>query len=99
MRTSAITALALSLATAAGCGAYEPEPGQIDHSLLTGPKPTETYFRVRPDYRRCMFPFCGGYWVSQVNTKRTVCPDGGETCSSRSATTIQSSSSTPALAR
>ncbi len=39
-------------------------------------KPTETYYSVRRDLRRCMSPFCGGYWVRSVNHARTECPDG-----------------------
>ena len=33
-------------------------------------------FKVRQDYRRCMYPFCGGVWVSKVNLKKTKCIDG-----------------------
>lgn len=37
---------------------------------------TSTYYRVRQDFRRCMFPMCGGYWVSRVNKSTTTCSDG-----------------------
>lgn len=28
---------------------------------------TSTYFAVRPDFRRCEPPLCGGYWVKRLN--------------------------------
>ena len=34
------------------------------------------YLRVRPDYRRCVSPLCGGSWVSRVNQRTTRCADG-----------------------
>jgi hypothetical protein len=34
------------------------------------------YLRVRPDYRRCVSPLCGGWWVSRVNQRTTRCADG-----------------------
>ncbi|HMV65279.1 MAG TPA: hypothetical protein PKA64_00415 [Myxococcota bacterium] len=33
-------------------------------------------FHVRPDYRRCISPLCGGYWIERVNQARMRCPDG-----------------------
>jgi hypothetical protein len=36
----------------------------------------ETYYAVRPDYRKCVFPMCGGYWLSEVNVPTTTCADG-----------------------
>lgn len=29
---------------------------------------TYTYYSVRPDYRRCVAPLCGGYWVKKLNS-------------------------------
>ncbi len=37
---------------------------------------TSTYFSVRGDYRRCMAPLCGGYWIKRVNHSTTRCMDG-----------------------
>jgi hypothetical protein len=45
-------------------------------SLSAQVKPESTYYSVRRDLRRCMYPFCGGYWVSAVNQPRTQCADG-----------------------
>jgi hypothetical protein len=36
-----------------------------------------TYFMVtRQDYRKCMYPICGGYYVKQVNNHFMRCADG-----------------------
>lgn len=35
-----------------------------------------SYFTARPDYRKCVAPLCGGYYVKKVNKKRTRCADG-----------------------
>ena len=37
---------------------------------------TSTYYSARHDYRRCMYPMCGGYWVKRVNKSTTQCADG-----------------------
>jgi hypothetical protein len=37
---------------------------------------SDIYFTARPDYRRCVSPLCGGYFVKAVNKKLTVCADG-----------------------
>ncbi len=34
------------------------------------------YFTARPDYRKCVSPLCGGYFVKAVNKKLTYCADG-----------------------
>ncbi len=35
-----------------------------------------TYLRVENDFRKCVSPLCGGYWVSRVNRSATQCVDG-----------------------
>ncbi len=35
-----------------------------------------TYFTVKPDYRECISPICGGWFVNAVNHKHLKCPDG-----------------------
>jgi hypothetical protein len=37
---------------------------------------SSTYFRFRPDQRRCVSPLCGGVWVSRVNHSTMRCADG-----------------------
>jgi hypothetical protein len=34
------------------------------------------YYIVRRDFRRCVSPICGGYFIKQVNLKATPCVDG-----------------------
>lgn len=37
-------------------------------------------YTVRPDYRKCVSPWCGGFWLKAVNSKETStkCGDGTE---------------------
>lgn len=51
--------------------AVESEDGKAD-SLSS----TSTYYTMRHDYRRCLSPVCGGYWVARVNQTTTRCSDG-----------------------
>jgi hypothetical protein len=34
------------------------------------------YYTVRRDFRKCVSPICGGYFIKQVNLKATPCVDG-----------------------
>lgn len=34
------------------------------------------FFRVEQDFRRCVSPLCGGYWLSKLNWSYMQCPDG-----------------------
>ena len=43
-------------------------------SLLT--HENSTYFTLRPDFRRCVSPLCGGFFVKAVNRTATRCADG-----------------------
>ncbi len=40
------------------------------------PSLNETYFTIKPDFRKCISPLCGGWYVKPVNRKKTQCPDG-----------------------
>jgi hypothetical protein len=51
--------------------APEGEDGKADSSYSTS-----TYYLVRRDLRRCVYPYCGGYWVHRVNQPTTRCVDG-----------------------
>lgn len=55
----------------AGESALDGELGKSD-----GVNDTFTYYRVRPDYRKCVFPLCGGYHLNRVNRFYTRCADG-----------------------
>lgn len=50
----------------------------LDASKADSLASTSTYYTIRPDYRRCVAPLCGGYWVSRVNQHRTRCADGSQ---------------------
>jgi hypothetical protein len=53
--------------------ADEAEAETTDEALTSG---VSTYYTLRRDFRRCMFPICGGYFVSRVNQPTTRCADG-----------------------
>jgi hypothetical protein len=53
--------------------ADEGEAETTDEALTSG---VSTYFTLKRDFRRCMFPMCGGYYVSRVNRATTRCADG-----------------------
>lgn len=69
--------------TAPGCGT-----GSMDEPAIEGadeldstssalsPRKVRPYYSVRQDFRRCVFPLCGGNWVKEVNRKLTRCVDG-----------------------
>jgi len=43
------------------------------------PKPRlaqANYYTVKPDFRKCVSPICGGWFVKEVNHKLTTCRDG-----------------------
>jgi hypothetical protein len=54
---------------------YDPTAGENKADGVGG-APTYTYYQVRPDYRRCMYPACGGRWVKRVNRSTTLCAGG-----------------------
>lgn len=44
---------------------------------VTAKPPVEAaYFTARPDFRKCVSPLCGGYFVKAVNVGATRCADG-----------------------
>ena len=36
------------------------------------------FYTARPDFRECIHPICGGYFVKEVNKKLTTCTDGSK---------------------
>lgn len=50
----------------------------LSHAAAAAPLPQQgSYFKITAvDTRRCAAPYCGGYFVSQVNRTRTRCADG-----------------------
>jgi hypothetical protein len=49
---------------------------QVSEAVKQGGARQDTYYSIYPDRRRCIFPLCGGYWVSEVNNSYTRCFDG-----------------------
>jgi hypothetical protein len=66
---------ALGCAEAASVEAPEWETSVNDLKRATGGWAQE-YFLVRPDYRKCAAPMCGGHFAKAVNRHRTRCADG-----------------------
>lgn len=50
----------------------------LAHAAAAAPLPQNgSYFKITAvDTRRCAHPYCGGYFVSQVNRTQTKCADG-----------------------
>lgn len=70
----------LSLSSFTGC-AVDAEAGDEEaveaEEALTGAPSNFGYFIVtRRDFRRCMAPLCGGFYVKRVNEAKTRCADG-----------------------
>jgi|JI10StandDraft_1071094.scaffolds.fasta_scaffold75009_2 hypothetical protein len=40
------------------------------------PAATTQVFEITPDLRDCMYPMCGGWWISRVNHLSLRCADG-----------------------
>jgi hypothetical protein len=52
--------------------------GDVDGDEAAASKsPAYTFYRVRRDFRKCMFPMCGGVYYRQVNVAKTNCVGGG----------------------
>ncbi len=49
-----------------------------DDSLQAVAPDASTYFQIERDYRKCVSPLCGGYWVSALNVLGLRCADGNE---------------------
>jgi hypothetical protein len=39
---------------------------------------TPSFYAVRQDFRKCMFPMCGGVFYRKLNNEKTRCLDGGK---------------------
>lgn len=85
MKTRLVCAVSLTtLFSMFGCAASSaPEPGvpneeaPADSGKADGLNADNwTYYSARPDYRKCMWPMCGGVFVKRVNQPKTKCADG-----------------------
>jgi hypothetical protein len=70
----------LLVATTAACSPVEDELAAEDTTELSDEKADATgnytYYTVTRDLRRCVSPYCGGYWMARVNRTTTRCHDG-----------------------
>lgn len=84
LMTQRSLATALSVVALAACAdAPTQDQGSHEEPALTAGKADGvdhdnwTYFaKVADDYRRCMFPICGGMYVDRVNQSKVKCADG-----------------------
>lgn len=47
-----------------------------DGTATSATAATSAYFSIRTDLRKCAYPMCGGWFLSQVNSSTTQCHDG-----------------------
>jgi hypothetical protein len=61
-------------------GRYSGAPDINDFAVRDGTiaasRPIPLYYSVEQDLRDCVFPLCGGYWLSALATTKTLCSDG-----------------------
>lgn len=62
-----------------GCAVHADrgDEGDVDGDEAALKSPAHTFYRVRQDFRRCMYPLCGGIFYRQVNLEKTNCVGGG----------------------
>jgi hypothetical protein len=92
--------VALSLWVTLSIGVGELPASTIDGNVTTAPANARAlYYTIRPDFRRCAPPLCGGFWVRAVNRKDTHCADGSlqEECYVAHLDTHPSSATVPQL--
>src|SRR5262245_46565242 len=73
MKNSRIFVIALLLSLSA-CDADVTESVATTDEAVTSNDPV--YLVVRPDFRRCVAPRCGGFWVKRASYGTTRCADG-----------------------
>lgn len=71
LATGALLALSHGVASA-----QEDETTTVASTSEAGAENAGSYFYVRQDFRRCMYPYCGGVFVHAANRWWTRCPDG-----------------------
>lgn len=67
---------ALSCAEGVNTEATPPEWQTSVNDLKAKARGEQEYFSLRPDYRKCASPMCGGYFAKAVNRRWTRCADG-----------------------
>lgn len=78
-----------SLLGVAGCAAdtdqpsaegvdAEEEVAESEDAITSAPSNNGYFIVTRRDYRRCISPLCGGFYVKRVNDAKTTCADGSK---------------------
>ena len=60
----------------AGDGEESEEVGESEDAITSGPSNYGYFVVTKRDFRRCISPLCGGWWVKRVNQPTTRCADG-----------------------
>lgn len=73
LKRIAVVGLSLLALSFSACGVSDLEIDQVDAESLTDDSQElsttkDTYLIARRDYRRCVSPLCGGYWVKDLNS-------------------------------
>lgn len=83
MSSKRVFSVVFSLVLLAGCAAESrewvddsAEGTDVQLGAADSAASSATHFVARQDFRRCAWPFCGGFWVSRVNRTTTRCTDG-----------------------
>jgi hypothetical protein len=78
MKTVAMMMISVVALAFAACGGAIDASTDSDSLALGGKNVSGTtaYYSVRPDYRKCMYPMCGGLWIKRQNRDLTKCVDG-----------------------
>lgn len=80
-RAAALSALCAGAALTGGCapvpeGEVDPSAEGLEESTDEARAPSEYFYTVRRDTRRCAAPACGGYWLARAGYTSTRCGDG-----------------------
>jgi hypothetical protein len=69
--------IALSLLVTLSVGVFALPAAASDGNATAAPVHARAlYYTIRPDFRRCASPLCGGFWVQAVNREDTRCANG-----------------------
>ena len=81
-----LIALLATTATLAGChgtstpddaaGTTDEKVAEADLSVSNGSRGGKYFIVTHPDYRKCAYPICGGWFVREVNHRKMECADG-----------------------
>lgn len=85
MKTAQLLIGLVAVAALVGCRAApedatpvlgEEKVEEADLGVVQGLRGGGYFIVTHPDYRKCAYPMCGGYFVQEVNKRATKCVDG-----------------------